>query len=75
MADVRPGVTRVGWVGTGVMGASMASHLMSAGYSVTAFNRTISKTDALKANGAAIALSPKQVQTPSLTQLRVPARL
>ena len=54
--------TRVGWVGTGVMGASMAGHIMSAGYSLTAFNRTVAKTEALKANGAAIALSPKQVR-------------
>jgi hypothetical protein len=62
MSEIKPGNTRVGWVGTGVMGASMAGHIMSAGYSLTAFNRTVAKTDALKANGADIALSPKQVR-------------
>ena len=34
------GKTRVGWIGTGVMGRSMCGHLIDAGYSVTVYNRT-----------------------------------
>ncbi|HID24398.1 MAG TPA: NAD(P)-dependent oxidoreductase, partial [Planctomycetaceae bacterium] len=33
-----PGKTRIGWIGTGVMGSSMAGHLMEAGFPVTVFN-------------------------------------
>ena len=40
MEGVKPGVTRIGWVGTGVMGKSMVGHLMAAGYSATVYNRT-----------------------------------
>ncbi|MGE5756177.1 MAG: NAD(P)-binding domain-containing protein, partial [Planctomycetaceae bacterium] len=29
--EFAPGVTRIGWIGTGVMGSSMCSHLMAAG--------------------------------------------
>lgn len=30
----------IGWIGTGVMGAPMAGHLLDAGYELTVFNRT-----------------------------------
>ncbi len=40
MEGVKPGVTRIGWVGTGVMGKSMVGHLMAAGYSAIVYNRT-----------------------------------
>lgn len=53
-----PGKTRLGWIGTGVMGKSMAGHLMSAGFSMTVYNRSKSKTEALLAKGAAWAASP-----------------
>jgi 3-hydroxyisobutyrate dehydrogenase len=43
---------RVGWIGTGVMGKSMAGHLMKKGYSMSVFNRTASKADELVSNGA-----------------------
>ncbi|GAQ79968.1 6-phosphogluconate dehydrogenase [Klebsormidium nitens] len=58
---VEPGKTRVGWIGTGVMGAAMCGHIMDAGFSMTVYNRTISKADGLKARGAVVAESPKQV--------------
>jgi 3-hydroxyisobutyrate dehydrogenase len=35
--------TRLGWIGTGVMGLSMCGHLLSKGYGVTIYNRTKSK--------------------------------
>ncbi|KAJ6822038.1 uncharacterized protein M6B38_131380 [Iris pallida] len=55
---VSPSSTRVGWIGTGVMGLSMASHILSAGYSLTAFNRTQSKAQPLLPLGARLADSP-----------------
>ncbi len=42
----------IGFVGTGIMGASMASHLLAAGHPVHVFNRTRSKAEALLAAGA-----------------------
>ena len=56
-----PGETRVGWVGTGVMGASMCGHLIDKGFSATVYNRTRSKAEPLLAKGAAWAGSPKEV--------------
>ncbi len=32
---VSPDSTRIGWIGTGVMGRSMCGHLLDAGYEVT----------------------------------------
>ena len=52
---------RVGWIGTGVMGAPMAGHLLAAGYPVTCYNRTKSKADALVAKGAKWADTPAEV--------------
>eukprot|EP01068_Selenidium_serpulae_P007565 Selendium_serpulae@DN4751_c0_g1_i2.p2 len=45
----------IGWVGCGLMGRSMCSHLLEAGYKLTVFSRTISKCDALKEKGASVA--------------------
>lgn len=53
--------TKIGWIGTGVMGFYMAGHLMDNGYQVTLFNRTKAKADALVAKGAVWADSPKEV--------------
>ena len=52
---------RIGWIGTGVMGSSMAGHLMDAGYTVSVFNRTVSKTKTLVDKGAKLCASPKEV--------------
>lgn len=43
---------RVAFIGTGVMGRSMAGHLLEAGYSVSVYNRTKSKAEDLVAGGA-----------------------
>jgi 3-hydroxyisobutyrate dehydrogenase len=48
----------IGWIGTGVMGASMAGHLLAAGHSLTVFNRTKAKADELVAAGARWAEGP-----------------
>src|SRR3954466_19015 len=59
--DVSPAKTRIGWIGTGVMGSSMCGHLMAAGYRATVFNRTPSKAKPLVDRGAAMAHSPREV--------------
>jgi 3-hydroxyisobutyrate dehydrogenase len=58
---VASGKTRLGWIGTGVMGTSMCSHLIRRGFSTTVFNRTREKAAPLVALGARWADSPKQV--------------
>ncbi|HEV2969045.1 MAG TPA: NAD(P)-dependent oxidoreductase [Pirellulales bacterium] len=55
------GKTRLGWIGTGVMGTSMCSHLIRAGFAMTVFNRTRAKAEPLVALGAQWSESPKQV--------------
>lgn len=46
---------RVGWVGTGRMGAQMARRLARAGVDITVWNRTRAKAEPLAADGARIA--------------------
>ncbi|MFN3190843.1 MAG: NAD(P)-dependent oxidoreductase [Aureliella sp.] len=58
---IEPGKTKVGWIGTGVMGASMCEHLMNAGFSMTVFTRTRSKAEGLVAKGATWADTPRAV--------------
>jgi 3-hydroxyisobutyrate dehydrogenase len=60
-----PGATRIGWIGTGVMGSSMCGHLMAAGFSATVFSRTKAKAQGLLDRGAAWADSPKAVAAAS----------
>ncbi|MDG2122174.1 MAG: NAD(P)-dependent oxidoreductase [Verrucomicrobiales bacterium] len=48
----------IGFVGTGVMGRSMAGHLLAAGYGVRVFNRTRAKADELVGRGAVWCDSP-----------------
>ncbi len=57
--QIQPGRTRIGWIGTGVMGASMCGHLLRAGFAVTAYNRTRTKAEPLLTAGAHWAESPK----------------
>jgi 3-hydroxyisobutyrate dehydrogenase len=58
---IEPGTTKIGWIGTGVMGASMVGHLIDAGFSVTVYSRTKSKSEPLIAKGASWADSPQAV--------------
>lgn len=53
--------TRVGWIGTGVMGAPMCGHLLAAGYPVSVYNRSAEKTRGLIAQGAIWCASPAEV--------------
>lgn len=52
---------RVGWIGTGVMGHSMAGHILAAGFPLTVYSRTRSKAEALLHAGARWADSPLEV--------------
>lgn len=56
-----PGETRIGWIGTGVMGSSMCGHLMAAGFQATVYNRTKKKAQGLLDKGAKWADSPRGV--------------
>ena len=56
---------RIGWIGTGVMGFSMAGHLLDAGWPLTVYTRTKSKADALLKRGASWAESPAAVAAAS----------
>lgn len=47
-----PQISSIGFIGLGIMGQSMAGHLLAAGYKIHVFNRTQSKTDTLVAKGA-----------------------
>lgn len=61
MISIHPETTRLGWIGTGVMGRSMCTHLLKAGYSLSVYNRTPEKTDSLVQMGARRCESPLQV--------------
>ena len=59
--EVAAGSTRLGWIGTGVMGASMCAHLMDAGFDVIVHSRTRGKAEPLLRQGARWAESPSDV--------------
>lgn len=56
-----PSDTRVGWIGTGVMGAPMCRHLQTANYRLTLYTRNRSKAFTMLAKGATWAESPRGV--------------
>jgi len=61
----RPGTTRIGWIGTGVMGRWMCQHAIAKGYAATVYNRSKDKLQPLLDVGATAADSPKQVAAQS----------
>lgn len=52
---------RLGFIGTGVMGASMVKHLLKAGHEVTVYNRTEEKAQEVVSLGAKWADTPARV--------------
>lgn len=58
---IAPGQTKIGWIGTGVMGSSMLGHLIDAGFEATVYTRSKSKADGVISKGAKWADSPKAV--------------
>ncbi|MGD9651272.1 MAG: NAD(P)-dependent oxidoreductase [Candidatus Dadabacteria bacterium] len=63
MKAVKPGDngTRIGWIGTGVMGLSMCRHLLETGYKTSVYNRTKKKASPLLKKGAEWLPSPREV--------------
>mgnify|MGYP002478039043 CR=1 FL=1 len=53
--------TRIGWIGTGVMGFSMCGHLLSRGYGATVYTRTKARALPLVEKGASWAASAREV--------------
>jgi 3-hydroxyisobutyrate dehydrogenase len=51
----------IGWIGTGVMGTSMAGHLQKAGHDLSVFSRTRKKAEVLIERGAQWVGSPADV--------------
>jgi 3-hydroxyisobutyrate dehydrogenase len=60
-----PGKTRIGWIGTGVMGRWMCQHCVTKGYTATVYNRSKDKTQPLIDLGAKYAGTPKEVAAAS----------
>ena len=56
-----PENTVIGFIGIGVMGKSMASHLLSAGFPMIIYNRSKEKAEELVQNGAIWVSTPKEV--------------
>ena len=59
--QISPESTRIGWIGTGIMGVAMCGHVLDAGYSTTVYNRSREKAAPLLERGAAPASSPAEV--------------
>lgn len=52
---------RIGYAGMGIMGRGMAANLVKAGHHVTVWNRTVARTEPLRAVGASVAASPAEL--------------
>jgi len=61
MLTVKNDSTKIGWVGTGVMGLSMCGHLIEKGFALTVYNRSRGKAEPLIKKGAVWASSPGEV--------------
>jgi 3-hydroxyisobutyrate dehydrogenase len=53
--------TRIGWIGTGVMGLSMCGHLIAKGYPTTIYSRTKARAEPLLDKGAVWSDTPAGV--------------
>ncbi|KAK7200617.1 2-hydroxy-3-oxopropionate reductase [Novymonas esmeraldas] len=56
---------RVGYIGLGLMGKSMAANILKAGFPLSVWNRTASKCDELVAAGATACATPAEVAAAS----------
>jgi 3-hydroxyisobutyrate dehydrogenase len=56
---------KIGWVGTGVMGASMCGHLLAAGHPVSVYTRSKEKATDLISRGATWVASPAEAAATS----------
>lgn len=56
---------KIGFIGLGIMGRGMAANLLKAGFALTVWNRTASRSEELVAKGAAAGASPADVAAKS----------
>jgi 3-hydroxyisobutyrate dehydrogenase len=56
-------MTKIAFIGTGIMGAGMARNLLKAGYDLTVWNRTAVKAQPLVEAGATLATTPAEAAT------------
>jgi 3-hydroxyisobutyrate dehydrogenase len=61
LVQASPSTTRVGWIGTGVMGRWMCQHLLTHGYQATVYTLSREKAQPLLDAGATFADSPQAV--------------
>src|SRR5512141_1939140 len=61
MLQWRDGMLKVGYIGLGLMGKSIARNIMKAGFPVVVHNRSRASVDELAAEGAIPASSPAEV--------------
>jgi 3-hydroxyisobutyrate dehydrogenase len=54
-------MTKIGIIGTGMLGNAVGLHLLVSGYELTVYNRIKSKTEELASHGAKVVDSPKEV--------------
>ena len=54
-------MTKIGIIGTGMLGEAVGLHLLKSGYTLSVFNRTKSKTENLAKNGATVVNSPMDI--------------
>lgn len=54
-------MTKIGIIGTGMLGNAVGLNLLKSGFDLTVYNRTKEKTNELKKNGAKVVDSPKNV--------------
>ena len=54
-------MSRIGWVGIGVMGRSMCGHLLSAGHEIKVYTRTKASAESILAAGAQWCETPGEV--------------
>ena len=56
---------KIGWIGTGVMGKSMCTHILKKGYTLSVYNRTREKTGEICGEGAKWLATPGDVAAAS----------
>ena len=61
MIKIESETTKIGWIGTGVMGQHMCRHIMKQGFKTSVYNRTKSKAQELINKGASWAATPKEL--------------
>jgi 3-hydroxyisobutyrate dehydrogenase len=65
MTTADQALPKIGWIGTGVMGGSMCSHILHKGYPVHVNTRTRAKADGLVEHGAIWADTPRALSEQS----------